>query len=112
MTKRIETISTPELSKDEIIRGAFHPGYYVENWMVIKKINKVELAKRLEMSEDYVEDLINGRVDLSAIMAFKLAKATETSPDMWLELRSRYMRKMAEVDATYKAEMDEADFEV
>lgn len=87
----------------ETTKCAFHPGFFLENWMVIQKTNKEELAKRMEVSSNFIDDLISGRVIPSAEMSIKIAKALDMNPEIWLNLRMRYYQKLRELE---KKEME------
>ena len=51
---------------------AFHPGYYVKDYIDDQQISQDELAKRLQVSSKYVSDLVNGRIALTDDMVLKL----------------------------------------
>lgn len=49
-----------------------------------------DLATKLEVSPEVVEQLISGELAITAKMALKLGKALETSPELWLNLQNAH----------------------
>lgn len=47
-------------------------------------------AKALCVTRQTLSDLINGKIGVSVDMALRLAKAFNTSPEMWLNLQIQY----------------------
>lgn len=82
----------------ETTKCAFHPGIYLENWMVIQKVTKRELAERMQVSSTFIDDFICGRVVPTAEMSIKIAKALGMEPTTWLNLRKRYYEKLRELE--------------
>ena len=58
-----------KIEYEELI--AFHPGYYVKNYIEEQGITQEELAKRLQVTPKYVSDLVNGRINLTDEMVLK-----------------------------------------
>jgi HTH-type transcriptional regulator / antitoxin HigA len=84
---------------------AFHPGYYVKEYIDDQGITQEELAKRLQTSPKYVSDLVNGRINLTEEMVLKLSIVFGTSTTMWLNLNQRYIEKKLEIER--KIQVDE-----
>ena len=59
-----------KLEYQELI--AFHPGYYVKDYIDEQGITQEELAKRLQTTPKYISDLVNGRINLTDEMVLKL----------------------------------------
>ena len=72
---------------------AFHPGYYVKDYIEEQGITQEEMAKRLQTTPKYVSDLVNGRTPLSDEMALRLSIVCGTSVKMWLNLNQNYIEK-------------------
>lgn len=83
---------------------AFHPGYYVKDYIDEQGITQEELAKRLQTTPKYVSDLVNGRINLTEEMVLKLSIVFGTSTTMWLNLNQRYIEKKLEID--YRIKID------
>lgn len=77
---------------------AFHPGYYVKEYIDEQGITQEELAKRLQTTPKYVSDLVNGRANLSEEMVLRLSIVFGTSTKMWLNLNQRYIEKKLEIE--------------
>lgn len=76
---------------------AFHPGYYVKDYIEDQGITQEELAKRLQTSSKNISDLVNGRVNLTDEMVLKLSVVFGTSTAMWLNLNKKYIEKKLEI---------------
>lgn len=83
---------------------AFHPGYYVKDYIDEQGITQEELAKRLQTTPKYVSDLVNGRINLTEEMVLKLSIVFGTSTTMWLNLNRTYIEKKLEID--YRIKID------
>ncbi|MDD7389650.1 MAG: HigA family addiction module antitoxin [Lachnospiraceae bacterium] len=77
---------------------AFHPGYYVKDYIDEMGITQEELAKRLQTSPKYVSDLVNGRINLTDEMVLRLSIVFGTSTKMWLNLNQKYIEKKLEIE--------------
>ena len=85
-----------KIEYEELI--AFHPGYYVKDYIDDQGITQEELAKRLQTSPKYVSDLVNGRINLTDEMVLKLSIVFGTSTTMWLNLNQKYIEKKLEIE--------------
>lgn len=77
---------------------AFHPGYYVKDYIDEQGITQEELAKRLQTTPKYVSDLVHGRINLTEEMVLKLSTVFGTSTKMWLNLNQKYIEKKIEIE--------------
>ena len=85
-----------KIEYEELI--AFHPGYYVKDYIEDQGITQEELAKRLQTTPKYVSDLVNGRINLTDEMVLKLSIVFGTSTTMWLNLNQKYIEKKLEIE--------------
>ena len=85
-----------KIEYEELI--AFHPGYYVKDYIEDQGITQEELAKRLRTTPKYVSDLVNGRINLTDEMVLKLSIVFGTSTTMWLNLNQKYIEKKLEIE--------------
>lgn len=85
-----------KIEYEELI--AFHPGYYVKDYIDDQGITQEELAKRLQTTPKYVSDLVNGRINLTDEMVLKLSIVFGTSTTMWLNLNQKYIEKKLEIE--------------
>lgn len=77
---------------------AFHPGYYVKDYIDELGITQEELAKRLQTTPKYVSDLVNGKINLTDEMVLKLSIVFGTSTKLWLNLNKTYIEKKLEIE--------------
>lgn len=85
-----------KMEYEELI--AFHPGYYIKDYIDEQGITQEELAKRLQTTPKYVSDLVNGRINLTDEMVLKLSIVFGTSTAMWLNLNQKYIEKKLEIE--------------
>lgn len=81
---------------------AFHPGYYVKDYMDEMGITQEELAKRLQTTPKYISDLVNGRINLTDEMVLRLSIMFGTSMKLWLNLNETYTEKKLEIERREK----------
>ncbi len=77
---------------------AFHPGYYIKDYIEEQGITQEELAKRLQTTPKYVSDLVNGKINLTDEMALRLSIVFGTSVKLWLNLNQKYIEKKLEIE--------------
>lgn len=64
------------------------PGEYLEDFM--DGMSRYELAKRTGLTATQVGQIIAGRRSITALTALKLARHFGTSPELWINLQSKY----------------------
>ncbi|MEI8389804.1 MAG: HigA family addiction module antitoxin [bacterium] len=61
-----------------------------------------EAALKLGISRTTLSEIVNGKSGISSLMALKLAKAFNTTPEFWINMQSHYdlaqARKTANLD--------------
>lgn len=68
-----------------------HPGGILrESYLIPNDISVNVAASRLGMSEIYLDKVLRHEIDVSAQMAYKLAKATGLSPEYWMAAQQEY----------------------
>lgn len=85
---------------------AFHPGYYVKDYIDEQGITQEELAKRLQATPKYISDLVNGRINLTEEMVLKLSIVFGTSTEMWLNLNQKYIEKKLEIEKRIRIDQE------
>ena len=85
---------------------AFHPGYYVKDYIDDQGITQEELAKRLQITPKYVSDLVNGRINLTDEMVLKLSIVFGTSTKLWLNLNQKYIEKKLEIEKQIRVDQE------
>ncbi len=62
-----------------------HPGVYIKEEVLNDlQLTQEQLANRLGVSRRTINELVGGKRSLTADMALRLAKFTQTSPETWL----------------------------
>ncbi|WP_257253115.1 MULTISPECIES: HigA family addiction module antitoxin [unclassified Endozoicomonas] len=68
-----------------------HPGEVLkESYLEPLNISVTEAAKHLGVARKTLSELVNQRSNVSVEMAYKLAKACNTSPKLWLNMQVNY----------------------
>ncbi|MEI9918823.1 MAG: HigA family addiction module antitoxin [Bacteroidota bacterium] len=79
------------MKKKFIQKNAPHPGKILWKYQLEPTgVSVTEAAKLLGIARPNLSAIINGRAGISAVMAMKLSKAFNTSPEFWLNLQSNY----------------------
>ena len=69
-------------------RKPTHPGKILLNeFLEPMKMSQVELAKKMGVSIQRINTLINGKRDVTAETAILLAKVLGTTPEFWMNLQ-------------------------
>ncbi len=76
---------------------AFHPGYYVKQYLDSQQMTQKELADRLNTTEKNVSQLVNGKLKLNEDWYSRLAFAFGTSEALWRNLHQQYQMDLARV---------------
>jgi addiction module HigA family antidote len=73
-----------------------HPGEILaEEFMKPLGLSQSELARDLDVPVARVHDILRGRRGITANTALRLAAYFRTTPDLWMNLQSRYDLKRA-----------------
>lgn len=68
-----------------------HPGEFIKRvYLEPFEIGSNELARRLKVSDGSISRLINGKSDVSPLMALKLSLVLKQSPESWLQMQDNY----------------------
>lgn len=81
---------------------SFHPGYYINELLEYTGMSRNELSKRLHISEQNMDDLIDGKINLSEKIAVNLSIVFGTSVSMWLNLNQKYLEKTLQIERRNK----------
>lgn len=66
-----------------------HPGIFIREDILNEfALTQEELAHRLGVSRRSINQLVNGKRGITADMALRLGKFTNTSPQLWLNLQA------------------------
>ena len=69
---------------------AFHPGYYIKEYIDELGLTQEDFANRLGTTPKNMSYLIRGEQSLSLDIANKLSKVMGTSVKFWLNLQNEY----------------------
>lgn len=66
-------------------------GWHLQHsYLETYEMSSADLAAKLDVSPEVVEQLISGELAITAAMALKLGAALETSPELWLNLQNAH----------------------
>lgn len=74
----------------EKINRAFHPGYYLKEYLEEVQLTQDEFAKRLGISGKQISLILAGNASVTPDIAYKISKLIGTSIELWLNLQSSY----------------------
>jgi addiction module HigA family antidote len=73
-----------------IRRKPTHPGtVFLEDVMKPLHLTVTETAKMLGVSRKALSEFVNGKAALSPEMALRIGKATNTSPESWMNMQQK-----------------------
>ena len=68
-----------------------HPGTFIRRvYLQPSGVGSNQLARQLKVSPGLVSRLLNGKTDVSPLMALKLSKVVGRSPESWLQMQDNY----------------------
>lgn len=74
-----------------IMHNPPHPGEILkEEFLIPLNLSITKFAKKLDVSRQTLSDLLSKKRSVSIEMAFKLSKALNTTPEMWLNMQLHY----------------------
>ncbi len=84
-------------------RIATHPGAILLNeFMLPRKLTQAALARKLRISKNRLNEIVNGKRGISPQTAWKLSEFFKNSPEFWMNLqiahdltKARQKRKVA-----------------
>ncbi len=69
---------------------SYHPGEYIAEELEARKWTQSMFAKMLWISRFYVNDLINGKKNITTTLAILIWEVFETGPEVWINLQKNY----------------------
>jgi len=90
-------------------RKPTHPGEVLyEEVLKPLNISISEAAKNLEISRKTLSEIINGKCSLTPEMAVRIAYATDTSPESWINMQTKLdLWKIRSIDAIHVSRFKE-----
>jgi HTH-type transcriptional regulator/antitoxin HigA len=74
---------------------AIPPGNTIRENMEFLGINQVELATRLDITQNHLSNILNGKAAINYDMAIKLESVIGPSAEFWMNLESNYQSNKA-----------------
>lgn len=79
---------TDTMARQPMQREPTHPGeIFLEEYLKPKELQQKDAAKKLGISANRLNEIINGKRGVTADTALRFAKLTGTSPEFWLNLQ-------------------------
>ena len=69
---------------------AFHPGYYIKEYIDEMGLTQEDFANRLGTSSKNISYIIHGEQSISIDLATKLSRVIGTSVKYWINLQNEY----------------------
>lgn len=89
------------ITKDNKKRRPTHPGGILKrHYIEPLSLTVSEVAKDLGVSRKAVSKIVNEKGSITPDMALRLAKAFDTTPEMWLNLQTKYNLWVAEQECS------------
>ena len=82
--------SNIKLTKETIPSHATHPGILIADEIKYKGMKQKELAIVVGIAPSVLNEIINGKRNLTAELAFKFEKALDIDAAYWMRLQVRY----------------------
>jgi addiction module HigA family antidote len=79
-------------------RPPIHPGEILAEDLTFLGMTASALARELDVPVNRVTQILNGERGITADTALRLSRWLGTTPDLWLNLQSRYELRKAEVE--------------
>jgi len=80
-----------------------HPGEVLrEMYFEPLGLTVTEAANALDVTRQTLSGLVNCKTSISIDMAFRLTKAFDTTPEMWIDMQSQYDLWQAKSEPKYK----------
>lgn len=74
-----------------IMKNPTHPGIiFGEDYLKPLNISIKNAANILGCSRKHISNIVNGNVSITADMATRISKMTNTSPKLWLNIQNNY----------------------
>ena len=77
--------------------SVFHPGYYIAEIIEDMGIGQSEFADRVGISFETLNNIVDGRSDISNDIAKKLSIMLGMSSEIWLNLQNNCNQKVIEI---------------
>ncbi len=88
-----------------IARQPTHPGEILkEDVFPALKLNASRAAEMLDISRQYMGDILNGKKPMTPLLCLKIGKLVGNEPEMWMNMQAKYnLWEVAQDKASQKA---------
>ena len=86
-------------------KDPIHPGENLADEIEEIGLNMYEIAKKIDISEEQLKLIIEGKSNLNAEVALRLGKFFNTGANFWMNLQQAYDLEIAEVPLGDKLNM-------
>lgn len=76
-------------------RTPIHPGEILADELNVLNIDSTQLSLKSGIPQEIIDDILDGKKDISPGIAEGLAKAFDTSAGMWIKLQDLYNTDVA-----------------
>lgn len=74
-----------------VSRQPTHPGEILkEDVFPALKLNAARAARVLDISRQYMGDILNGKKPMTPLLCLKIGKLVGNEPEMWMNMQARY----------------------
>ena len=95
---------------DKIIKPPVHPGQVLlELFMEPLGLSQNKLAEALDVDPGRINRIVTGKSSISADTALRLARYFETTPQVWMNLQSKYELEVAKAKKAAEIERERSD---
>ena len=91
-------------------RMAFHPGYYIQEFVEESGLTQKDFANRLGTTPKNLNVLMSGEQNLSIDIVVKLATMLGTSEEYWFNLQTAWNEILAEIRYDEELELEKEVF--
>lgn len=82
-----------------------HPGEILREEIEYRGITQTKLAKELGIKVSLLNELVNGKRDITIEYALMLEAALGTDSDFWINLQNNYNKAKAKHDSSFMAKL-------
>ena len=83
-----------------------HTGEVIRDELEDRGMSQRQLAKKMGMSYSVLNDIINGKRDISVEYAMMLEAALGIDADFWINMQTQYSKQMAKRDKGFLSKLE------
>ena len=78
------------LANDLVPGSAIHPGELLRDELEARNMKQIDLAKNLGIAKNVMSEIINGKRNITPVLAVKLEEALEIKAEFWMQYQVTY----------------------